>query len=110
MDFTFESLDKQNIDIPDKPQLIGEYAYFKPDSLMAIYRIKKEYFKPELITSVDEIATNSDYCQEVVNIQQIYECLKEYDYDERVYEYLKKVENNRLEYLVSDIFLSANSS
>jgi hypothetical protein len=39
-------------------------------------------------------------------VDEIYSCLQEYDYDERVHEYLKKVENNKLEYLISGIYPS----
>ncbi len=34
-------------------------------------------------------------------MEEIYEILKEYDTDERVSEYLAKIENNRLEYFFS---------
>ena len=58
---------------------------------MAVYRIKKEYFKHELIASFDKLTDTLDYCEEVLNVDQIYDCLKEYDYDERVNEYIGKI-------------------
>jgi hypothetical protein len=35
-------------------------------------------------------------------LDEIYEILNDYDTDERVNEYLRKVENNRIEYLLSE--------
>lgn len=45
------------------------------------------------------IAALGDVIEEVISLDEIYETLKGYDYDERVHDYLRKVENNRVEYL-----------
>lgn len=42
----------------------------------------------------------------MVNLTEIYECLKEYYFDERVSEYISKIENNTLNYLLSKIEVS----
>lgn len=42
-------------------------------------------------------------------MNEIYECLQEYYYDERVSELLAKIENNQVEYFISKMFLSPDS-
>lgn len=41
----------------------------------------------------------------MISLEDIYEALKPYYTDERVHEYLRRVENNRIEYLFADLAL-----
>ena len=91
MDMTLESLDSEIIEIENNPKIVGNYAYFKPFSLLAIYRIDKRQYKSQLQESMDYFLEMADHCEEVINVNQIYDYLKDYDYDERVEDLLKKI-------------------
>ena len=47
--------------------------------------------------------------QQLFSMQEIYECLQEYYEDERVAQLLSKIENNRLEYFISKMYLSPDA-
>ena len=42
-------------------------------------------------------------------MDEIYECMQEFYYDERVSELLKKIENNELTYFISKLYVSPDS-
>lgn len=78
-----------------------------------MFRIDSDKFTSKLITSIDmldEFLGNANSSlEELFNMDQIYACLQEFYYDERVAEFLKRIENNDLEYFISKLHLSPDS-
>jgi len=60
-------------------------------------------YNSSLLNDEAAIAALGSKVEEVVSLDEIYNVLKEYDTDERVYEYLRKIENSRIEYLFTDL-------
>lgn len=45
----------------------------------------------------------------MLTIDEVYECLQEFYYDERVSAYIKKIENNEMDYFLSNVFISPDN-
>lgn len=85
-------------------------VYFRPENTMSIYRIDQANFNKKIVNDMDSLTqalvNQTGRIQQVVSIGEIHECLLNYYYDQRVHEYLAKIENNDLNYLFSSFYIS----
>ena len=66
----------------------------------------------QLLTSISELENalnNIPSLEEVFSMDEIYECLQEFYYDERVSVFLSKVENSQLNYFLSKMYFSPDA-
>jgi hypothetical protein len=72
-----------------------------------MYRIDSKHFNRKLVYSVEAlseaIVEQQGHIQEVVTLDEIYECLQTFYYDDRVSDYLRRVENDELTYFFDSL-------